>query len=111
MTDLEKTRLELQQAQEKKMQAEHQLIRSQNRLRNALKKQDKERTHRLIQEGAELEYIFDGIEKLPVNCFWEFMRKLSEMSEVRRLYEFYRIRSNDECSTEPEAVLKKGGER
>ena len=94
MTDLEKARLELKQAKKKKLETEHQLIRSQNRLKNALKKQDKERTHRLIQEGAELEYVFDGIENLPISTFWEFMRKLSDNSEIRELYEACRAKQS-----------------
>ncbi len=111
MRDLENVRLELQQAQEKKLQAEHQLIRSQNKLRNALRKQDKERTHRLIQEGAELEYVFEGIEKLPISSFWEFMRELSDKPEVKILYEAYMAKAIDENGAfEAEQPTKEGGE-
>ena len=111
MRDLEKLRLELQQAQEKKLQTEHQLTRSQNRLRNALKKQDKERTHRLIQEGAELEYVFDGIERLPISLFWEFMRELSDKPEIKKLYESCMAKATDKNGTfAAEHFTKEGGE-
>ena len=87
MTDLEKARRDLEKAVQEKEISEHQLTRAQNRLRNALKKQDSQRTHRLIVEGAELEYVFDGIEYMPQSTFWAFMRKLVTIPEVMALYE------------------------
>lgn len=97
MNDLEKKRLDLEKAQKQKMQDEHRLNRAEARLKNALRKQDKERTHRLIVEGAELEYIFDGIEHLPQTLFWDFMRSLSELSNVKELYSrFVNLAKNSE---------------
>lgn len=90
MTDLEKARLDLEQAKKEKLQAEHQLTRHKNRLKTALRKQDKARTHRLIVEGAELEYVFQGIELLPQNTFWDFMHKLAVIPDVIALYDNYR---------------------
>lgn len=86
MTDLEKTRQDLAKAVHEKEVTEHQIIRAENRLRNALKKQDSARTHRLIVEGAELEYVFEGIEDMPQNTFWAFMRKLVTIPGVMELY-------------------------
>ena len=86
MTDLEKARQDLQKAIHEKEVNEHQITRSENRIRNALKKQDSARTHRLIVEGAELEYVFEGIEDMPQNTFWAFMRKLVTIPGVMDLY-------------------------
>lgn len=87
MTDLEKARQDLAKAVHEKEVTEHQITRVENRLRNALKKQDSARTHRLIVEGAELEYVFEGIEDMPQNTFWAFMRKLVTIPGVIELYE------------------------
>ena len=87
MTDLEKARQNLEKAIHEKEVNEHQITRYENRLRNALKKQDSARTHRLIVEGAELEYVFEGIEDMPQNTFWAFMRKLVTLPGVMDLYE------------------------
>lgn len=86
MTDLEKARQDLAKAVHEKEVTEHQIIRAENRLRNALKKQDSARTHRLIVEGAELEYVFEGIEDMPQNTFWAFMIKLVTIPGVMELY-------------------------
>jgi len=87
MTDLEKARQDLAKAVHEKEVTEHQITRAENRLRNALKKQDSARTHRLIVEGAELEYVFEGIEDMPQNTFWAFMRKLVTIPGVMDLFE------------------------
>ena len=87
MTHLEEIRQELAEAKREKEVSEHQIIRAQNRLNNALKKQDKQRTHRLIVEGAELEYVFEGIELLPQHIFWEFMHALVRVPGVMELFE------------------------
>ena len=87
MTRLEEIRQEIESAKKEKEVYEHQIIRAQNRLKNALKKQGKQRTHRLIVEGAELEYVFEGIEFLPQHIFWEFMHSLVEVPGVMELFE------------------------
>ena len=87
MTDLEKARQDLAKAVHEKEVTEHQITRAENRLRNALKKQDSARTHRLIVEGAELEYVFEGIENMSQNTFWAFMRKLVTIPGVIELFE------------------------
>ena len=84
--DLERARRELDEALREREVALRRLNRDENRLRNALKKQDAARTHRLIVEGAELEYVFDGIENLPQDEFWNFMRKLKTFPGVSELY-------------------------
>jgi hypothetical protein len=94
MTELEKLRKQHEVACKRVEQAEHQIIRAENRLKSALRKQSKERTHRLIVEGAELEYIFEGIENLPQSNFWEFMRKLNKIPEVIELYSSYKCQAN-----------------
>lgn len=104
MNDLEKKRLDLEKAKKKKMQDEHQLNRLEARLKNALRKQDKERTHRLIVEGAELEYVFDGIEQFPQKLFWDFMRSLAELPNVKEIYARF---VNLAKSSEPD---QKGGD-
>ena len=71
MTELERTKEELLNLQHEKEITEHRINRNENRIRNALKKQNSARTHRLIVEGAELEYVFEGIEDLPQNTFWD----------------------------------------
>ncbi len=86
MTDLEKARQDLEKAIREKEVLDHQINRNENRLRNALKKQNSARTHRLIVEGAELEYVFEGIEDMPQNTFWAFMRKLVTIPGVMELY-------------------------
>ena len=98
MTDLEKARQNLAKAVHEKEVTEHQITRAENRLRNALKKQDSARTHRLIVEGAELEYVFEGIEDMPQNTFWAFMRKLVTIPGVMELYE--KMKSADNTDTE-----------
>ena len=87
MTHLEEIRQELAEAKREKEVSEHRIIRAQNRLNNALKKQDKQRTHRLIVEGAELEYVFEEIELLPQHIFWEFMHALVCVPGVMELFE------------------------
>lgn len=86
MTELERTKEELANLQHAKEVAEHRINRNENRIRNALKKQNAARTHRLIVEGAELEYVFDGIEDLPQNTFWAFMKELVKLPGVMDLY-------------------------
>ena len=90
MTNLEKARLELEQAKKEKLQTEHQITRLENRLKTALRKQNTARTHRLVVEGAELEYVFENIEMLSKEKFWEFMGRLSSLPEVTNLYKEYR---------------------
>ena len=90
LEDLERLRRELDEALREREVARHRLNRDENRLRNALKKQDAARTHRLIVEGAELEYVFDGIENLPQEVFWAFMRRLVLVPGVRELFELAR---------------------
>lgn len=87
LEDLERLRRELDEALREREVARHRLNRDENRLRNALKKQDAARTHRLIVEGAELEYVFDGIEYLPQDEFWNFMRTLKTVPGVTELYD------------------------
>lgn len=87
MTKLEKIRKEKEKAEAELAVAEHQLVRLSNRLNNALKKQSKARTHRLIVEGAELEYVFEGIEEFPQQIFWDFMHKLKTIPGVMKLFE------------------------
>ena len=89
MTDLEKLRQELEAAKKEKLQYEHQLTRAENRLANYKKKQDKARTHRLIVEGAELEYVFDGIETIPQETFRTFLRELGSLPDAQTLYKKY----------------------
>jgi hypothetical protein len=86
LEDLERLRRELDEALREREVALRRLNRDENRLRNALKKQDAARTHRLIVEGAELEYVFDGIEDLPQDEFWKFMRTLKTVPGVSELY-------------------------
>ena len=104
MTELEKLRQQHETACKKVEQAEHQITRAENRLKSALRKQDKERTHRLIVEGAELEYIFDGIENLSQDDFWNFMRKLTQIPDVRELYSSF----NPSAVFLSEDVMKEG---
>jgi len=87
MTDLEKRRQDLETAMKKKLQCEHQLNRAENRLTNYRKKQDKARTHRLIVEGAELEYVFEGIESIPQESFRAFLGELSSLPDTQALYQ------------------------
>lgn len=87
MTKLDKMRQEIVDAQLKKEQMEHQVIRAQNRLNNVRRKKDKQRTHRLIVEGAELEYVFEGIEHMPQQTFWDFMHALVKIPGVMELFE------------------------
>ena len=89
MTDLEKLRQELEAAKKEKLQYEHQLTRAENRLANYKKKQDKARTHRLIVEGAELEYVFDGIETIPQEAFRAFLGELGSLPDAQTLYQKY----------------------
>ena len=89
MTDLEKLRQELEAAKKEKLQYEHQLTRAENRLANCKKKQDKARTHRLIVEGAELEYVFDGIETIPQETFRAFLGELGSLPDAQALYKKY----------------------
>lgn len=89
MTDLEKLRQELEAAKKEKLQYEHQLTRAENRLANYKKKQDKARTHRLIVEGAELEYVFDGIETIPQETFRAFLGELGSLPDTQTLYKKY----------------------
>ena len=67
--NLEEARADLERAVREKEVLERRVTRKENRLRNALRKKDSARTHRLIVEGAELEYVFDGIENLPQEDF------------------------------------------
>lgn len=89
MTDLEKLRQDVESAKKEKLQYEHQLTRAKNRLTHYERKQDKARTHRLIVEGAELEYVFDGIENIPQETFRAFLSELSSLPEVINLYSNY----------------------
>lgn len=93
MTELERTKEELLNLQHEKEITEHRINRNENRIRNALKKQNSARTHRLIVEGAELEYVFEGIEDLPQNTFWTFMKELVKLPGVMELYS--RVKSPD----------------
>lgn len=93
MTELERTKEELANLQHAKEIAEHRINRNENRIRNALKKQNAARTHRLIVEGAELEYVFEGIEDLPQTTFWAFMKELVKLPGVMELYG--RVKSPD----------------
>lgn len=87
VTDLEKARSKLKAAEDEKAASERKLIRAKNRLSSALKKKDSARTHRLIVEGAELEYVFDGIEDLPQSTFRAFMEELSALPGAAELLE------------------------
>ena len=89
MTDLETKEKELAKWNEKKAQAEHRLTRLVNRLSHDVSKKNKARNHRLIVEGAELEYVFDGIETIPQNDFRKFMNELCELPQVIELYNNY----------------------
>lgn len=89
MTDLEKLRQDVESAKKEKLQYEHQLTRAKNRLTHYERKQDKARTHRLIVEGAELEYVFDGIENIPQETFRAFLSELSSLPEVVNIYNNY----------------------
>ena len=89
MTDLETKEKELEKWNEKKTQAEHRLTRLVNRLSHDVSKKNKARNHRLIVEGAELEYVFEGIETIPQNDFRRFMNELCELPQVVELYSKY----------------------
>lgn len=104
MTKLEKIREEKAKTEAKLAAAEHQLVRLNNRLSNALKKQDKARTHCLIVEGAELEYVFEGIEDFPQQAFWDFMHKLKSLPGVTELFERSKASLQD-----PPTGTKEGG--
>ena len=93
MTELERQKEELANLQHAKEVTEHRINRNENRIRSALKKQNSARTHRLIVEGAELEYVFEGIEDLPQNTFWAFMKELVKLPGVMELYG--RVKSPD----------------
>ena len=88
--NLEEARADLERAVREKEVLERRVARKENRLRNALRKKDSARTHRLIVEGAELEYVFDGIENLPQEVFWAFMRRLVLVPGVKELFELAR---------------------
>lgn len=89
MIDLETKEKELKKWNEKKTQAEHRLTRLVNRLSRDASKKNTARNHRLIVEGAELEYVFDGIETIPQNDFRKFMNELCELPQVIELYNNY----------------------
>ena len=86
-TELEKARAEVESIRREKEIEEHRLVRAKNRLQNTLKKQDSARTHRLIVEGAELEYVFEGIADLPQSTFRTFMEELSHLEGAGELFE------------------------
>jgi hypothetical protein len=86
-TKLEKARAKVEAIQREKEIYKHRLVRAKNRLQNTLKKQDSARTHRLIVEGAELEYVFDGIADLPQSTFRTFMEELSHLEGAGELFE------------------------
>ncbi len=106
MTDLDIKEERLEKLKEEKFQAEHRLTRTINRLSHKIGKQDKARTHRLIVEGAELEYVFEGIENIPQNDFRWFMNELCSLPEVITLFNKY------VTTTAPtnEAATAKGGD-
>ena len=93
LKELERQKEELANLQHAKEVTEHRINRNENRIRSALKKQNSARTHRLIVEEAELEYVFEGIEDLPQNTFWAFMKELVKLPGVMELYG--RVKSPD----------------
>ena len=88
--NLEEARADLERAVREKEVLERRVTRKENRLRNALRKKNSARTHRLIVEGAELEYVFDGIENLPQEVFWAFMKRLALVPGVKELFDLAR---------------------
>lgn len=102
MNELEKMRNEIVSLQEKIDQTNHRISREQNRITNIRQKKDKERTHRLIVEGAELEYAFEGIQRMPQNHFRSFINAIASLPKVKELYERYM------STTEPQET--KGGD-
>ena len=84
---LEKARAELAAIEEEKVVTEHNLNRAKNRYSSAVKKQDSARKHRLIVEGAELEYVFEGIKDLPQSTFRIFMKELAALPGAAELFD------------------------
>ncbi len=95
---LEKARAELAAIEEEKVVTEHNLNRAKNRYSSAVKKQDSARKHRLIVEGAELEYVFEGIKDLPQSTFRIFMKELAALPGAAELFD--RMKAADHIPVE-----------
>ena len=85
---------ELETAESKAAQYEHQVQRLENRIKYRENRKRRERTHRLITRGAAIESILPQIGELPEVPFYELME---------------RIFSKPEVSAEIERTLKEGG--